>query len=140
MTHCSDCGAICTGGLSCSERFAQLLALDHSRREPWGSRHGQAFAAFALQHPTLYPRSLDHAWALLHQIYVVGEPPDRVLARLTACRGAVPPEWTPPPRPVSPARQPMVTIADLGDFAPETYPARLDAWCRATIAAWGDLQ
>jgi hypothetical protein len=30
-----------------------------------------------------------------------------------------------------------VTIADLGDFDREDYPARLDDWCRAVLAAWG---
>jgi catechol 2,3-dioxygenase-like lactoylglutathione lyase family enzyme len=45
-----------------------LLALDHSRQEPWGSRHGVAFAAFALQHPARYATSLDPAWATLHRM------------------------------------------------------------------------
>jgi hypothetical protein len=47
---CPECGATYSEeGDSCAARFDQLLALDHSRREPWGSRHGQAYAAFALQ-------------------------------------------------------------------------------------------
>ena len=50
-------------------RFELLLALDHSRAEPWGSRHGQAFAAFALQHPVRHAASLDVAWELLYRVY-----------------------------------------------------------------------
>jgi hypothetical protein len=26
---------------------------------------------------------------------------------------------------------------DLGDFAASTYATQLDAWCRATLVAWG---
>ena len=55
-TRCDECGARYTEpGDSCQARFDQLLALDHSRQEPWGSRHGLAFAAFALQHPRRFP-------------------------------------------------------------------------------------
>jgi uncharacterized protein DUF5946 len=137
VSQCPECGAVYPDETdSCAARFAMLLALDHSRREPWGSRHGVAFAAFALQHPTAYAASVDRAWAMLHRIYVAGVPAAEVIARLRACRGELPAEWRPPPRPPRPARAPRVTIADLGDFAPETYPAELDAWCRASIAAW----
>ena len=53
---CNECGARYGNSTdSCVVRFDQLLALDHSRREPWGSRHGLAFAVFALQHPQRYP-------------------------------------------------------------------------------------
>jgi hypothetical protein len=42
-----------------------------------------------------------------------------------------------PPLPPKPVALPTITIADLADFAPSTYSARLDAWCRAALAAWG---
>lgn len=135
--RCPECGAVYPAGDSCAARFAELLALDHSRREPWGSRHGQAFAAFALQHPATHARSLDHAWAALHRIYVHGEPPARVFGALVARGGAPPDGWHTPPRPAEPAHAPAVTIADLGGFAAETWPQHLDAWCRAALAAWG---
>jgi hypothetical protein len=61
-----------------------LIALDHERCEPWGSRHGQAFAAFTLQHPNAYTSSLDRAWAALHRIYIVGDAPKRVFDALRA--------------------------------------------------------
>src|SRR5205823_8749822 len=62
-THqCAECGAMYIDEFdSCAARFETLLAVDHSRREPWGSRHGQAFAAFALQHPNTCSSSLDRA-------------------------------------------------------------------------------
>jgi len=72
-SQCPECGATYSEeGDSCAARFDQLLALDHSRREPWGSRHGQAFAAFALQHPVIHEASLDRGWAALWRIYVAG--------------------------------------------------------------------
>jgi len=137
LTSCPDCGAVYTAvGDCCAARFDALLALDHSRQEPWGSRHGQAFAAFALQHPTAYAPSLDRAWAALHRIYVAGEAPARVFGALVASRAA-PAQWRTPPRPPRPVRAPPVTIADLADVAAVTYPARLDVWCRASLVAWG---
>jgi hypothetical protein len=137
-TRCPECGATyADADDSCAARFEALLALDHSRREPWGSRHGQAFAAYALQHPVAHARSLDRAWVALHRIYVAGEPPARVFGALVARRGAAPAHRTTPVRPARPLHPPSVTIADLADFAAATYPERLDAWCRASLEAWG---
>ena len=136
--RCFECGASYdAAGDSCSVRFEALLALDHSRQEPWGSRHGRAFAAFALQHPKTYASSVDRAWTVLHRIYVSGEEPAGVFAALIVSRGAVPANWVTPPRPMRMLAAPAVTIADLADFAPTSYPERLDAWCRAALAAWG---
>ena len=139
--RCSECGAeYADAEDSCTARFDALLALDHSRREPWGSRHGQAFAAFALQHPQRYASSLDRAWAVLHRIYVSGEAPAKVFAALVGARGELPPTWSVPRRASRPIAAPAVTIAELGDFEAETYAERLDAWCRATLVAWGDAR
>ncbi len=69
FARCPECGAAYqAAGDSCGARFDALLALDHARREPWGSRHGLAFAAFALQHPAAHAASLDRAWAALHRV------------------------------------------------------------------------
>lgn len=137
-SQCPECGATYElAGDSCRARFDILLALDHSRQEPWGSRHGQAFAAFALQHPLTHARSVDRAWAALYLIYVLGRPPAQVFAALAAARGAARAAWELPPRPARQAAAPSVTIADLGDFAAETYVERFDAWCRAALSAWG---
>jgi hypothetical protein len=137
-SRCPECDATYTvAGDCCVARFETLLALDHSRQEPWGSRHGQAFAAFALQHPVTHAASLDRAWAVLHRIYVVGTPPAQVFGALVAARGALPSVWGVPLRPAQRVGAPAVTIADLGDFAAPSYTERLDAWCRAALAAWG---
>jgi len=137
--RCPECGATYSEkGDSCAARFDQLLALDHSRREPWGSRHGQAFAAFALQHPVTHAVSLDRAWAALWRIYVWGESPARVFGALVAHRGTVPPgDKNVPTRRGARTRMPSITIRDLADFAAETYPTRLDAWCHASLQSWG---
>ena len=133
--RCAQCGAEYENeNDSCSARFDRLLALDHSRQEPWGSRHGQAFAAFALQHPATYPSSLDHAWQALFCIYFRGHQPAYVFAALRARRFV---DNDIPQRPDRRAEMPSVTIADLADFAADTYAERLDELCRASLAAWG---
>jgi hypothetical protein len=135
---CPECGAVyAVPGDRCAARFDTLLALDHSRQEPWGSRHGQAFAAYALQHPVAHAPSLDRAWLALHQIYVAGMAPERVFGALVAARGRMPMGWDVPARAARPVGTPALTIADLGDFDAATYAGRLDDWCRAALAAWG---
>src|SRR5262245_58855980 len=137
-TRCPGCGAsYARDDDSCSARFEQLLALDHSRQEPWGSRHGQAFAAFELQHPQRFATSLDHTWAALHRIYVAGERPSFVFDRLRADRRTALGEWDVPARPPRPVSAPPVTIADLGDFDADGYADQLDDWCRAALSMWG---
>lgn len=137
-TGCHECGAsYASDDDSCAARFERLLALDHSRQEPWGSRHGQAFAAFALQHPQRFATSLDHAWSALHRIYVAGDRPSFVFERLRSSRGSVPSDWIVPARTSIPVGRPSLTIADLDTFDAKTYAERLDAWCRATLGMWG---
>ena len=72
---CAQCRAHYTSPAdSCESRFDSLLALDHSRQEPWGSRHGSAFAAFVLQHPAGRSREmLERCWTLLYRIWIAGE-------------------------------------------------------------------
>lgn len=138
MNQCPECGACyATESDSCAARFEQLLALDHSRREPWGSRYGHAFAVFALQHPIRYSASVDRAWHSLYRIYVLQEAASEVFASMRSGRHekAAPPML--PTRPPLAGSLPSVTIANLGDFAATDYAAALDAWCRATLRAWG---
>ncbi|GAC1411075.1 MAG: hypothetical protein NVSMB53_06220 [Gemmatimonadaceae bacterium] len=138
MTQCLECGANYDGsGESCATRFAALLGLDHSRQEPWGSRHGQAFSAFALQHPATYASSLDRAWAALFLIYAMHTDPRYIFSVLRAYPHGIPPGWAVPPRPTQWTHYPEITIADLADFAADTYSDQLDAWCQATLAALG---
>jgi ribosomal protein S18 acetylase RimI-like enzyme len=139
VVHCClECGAeYQDAGDSCAARFDALLALDHSRQEPWGSRHGQAFAAFALQHPVRHASSLDSAWAALYRVVVQGAAPAEVFASIVRARGGLPATWGIPPRPAAPAMAPTVTIADLGAFTADRYPAQLDEWCRSALTMWG---
>lgn len=138
MNQCPECGASYAAVAdSCSARFEQLLALDHSRQEPWGSRHGQAFAVFALQHPIRFSASLDRAWQALYRIYVRGEAAPHVFASMRADSHANTAEVAVPTRPLKAVTLPSVTIADLGDFAADDYASALDGWCRATLHAWG---
>lgn len=104
LTRCADCGAAWRDGEdSCAARFDRLLALDHSRREPWGSRHGIAFAVYALQHLTQFPATSRS----------MRETPDLVV---------------PHPRDGF-----AVTIDALGDFDAASYVTALERWCVATL-------
>jgi len=138
MAVCPGCGAVyVSADESCAACFDELLALDHSRAEPWGRRHALAFSAYALQHPDRFARNvLERAWLLLYSVYVKGISADRVVEGLRRS-GKNRPDWAAPPLPSgTPAPSFAVTIADLGSFAAETYPEQLDSWCRATLAGW----
>lgn len=141
MPACPGCGAVYESAEeSCAARFEALLALDHSRVEPWGSRHALAFSAFALQHPDRFARDvLERAWLILFSVYVQGNDAGRVVKALRRA-GKRLPDWVLPPLPVgTPAPRFAVTIAGLGPFPAETYPAQLDAWCTAALAGWREL-
>jgi hypothetical protein len=138
MHQCPECGARYSSEQdSCAARFEQLLALDHSRQEPWGSRHGRAFAVFALQHPIQYSASADRGWQILYRIYVLHEAPSNVIASMRAGTSEKSAQLNVAPRPPAAVCLPAITIADLGDFAAGDYATALDAWCRATLDAWG---
>ncbi len=138
--HCSDCGAPTTGaGLTCTSRFEQLIALDHSRREPWGPRHGLAFAVYALQHPSRFDRSTrERSWLILYRVYRVGDDPTRLVEAIRRHRDPRPEAFGVPPLPdrADGGTFPM-TIADLGSLEAARYADDLDAWCRSTLAALG---
>ena len=137
---CQECGGrYDIADDDCFARFDRLLALDHSREEPWGSRHGLAFAAFALQHP-LNPRfspSLDAAWLALCSVYVIGKAPSFVFRALRSRDLQLSEHTGIPMRPGAPLAKPSVSICDLQGFEAATYAHRLDDWCRATLEAWG---
>lgn len=144
---CPDCGAQSPDPAdSCALRFDALLALDHSRQEPWGSRHGLAFAAFALQHPSRFRGATrDRAYAMLVAAYRRGEPLSHVMreARRAQAGGGVATATPVPSSPAMSASAPphperpsfAITIHDLGAFDEATYAVLLDAWCRATLNA-----
>ncbi len=133
---CPDCGArYDRAGECCQQRFDVLLALDHSRREPWGSRHGLAFATFALQHPSLHSeatRILAHE--CLTRVLTRREPLADVVAdfraRQVSSRSSVAGRDVPVRR-----TDFAVTIASLGEFDADRYADELDAWARATLAS-----
>ena len=139
MSTCPECGATFEAeGDNCQRRFDALLALDHSRTEPWGSRHGLAFSAFALQHPDRFPADVPRrAWIMLYSVYVLNNDYLRVTAALRRM-GRKNPDWDVPALPPSPPGGSFATtIADLGSFAAESYPRQLDNWCRASLQGWG---
>jgi hypothetical protein len=138
---CSQCGAgYEAADDSCESRFDALLALDHSRREPWGSRHGSTFSAFTLQHPRGRPReALEQCWTLLYRIWIGGDDPQAVAQGLRRVNAGEEVSWTVPPLPADAGapRRFSVTIADLGDFDADRFAPMLEAWCRATLEAFG---
>jgi hypothetical protein len=129
---CGDCGARYDApGDDCAARFAMLLALDHSRQEPWGSRHGLAFAVYALQHPGAHDaRTRRRALEFLDRVLRRGEPIAEVVRTFRARGGDDPVADAPAPPSAGPY---TVTIADLGTFDAATYAADLERWCRATL-------
>jgi len=134
--RCAECGATWRDPEdACAARFDRLLALDHARREPWGSRHGLAFAVYALQHPSRFPAtSRVAAVDLLAGVYRRGEDPAWAVRRLrTAMAGRKPASGTPDASVPHPRDGFPVTIASLGTCEAETYATALDAWCRATL-------
>jgi hypothetical protein len=138
---CAQCRAHYTSPAdSCESRFDSLLALDHSRQEPWGSRHGSAFAAFVLQHPAGRSREmLERCWTLLYRIWIAGEDSRAVAHALRRIEdGYLEPSNAPPlPANMPTIRSYRVTIADLDDFEADSYPRLLADWCRATLQALG---
>lgn len=137
---CPDCGATyATPGVDCQARFHALLALDHSRREPWGPLHGLAFAAFALQHPSIHDRATAvRAWIGLWRVVHGGDDVRRVFTALRRVAPAVPEDWGVPPLPAAPPAGGAyrVTIADLGDFDAASYAERALDWARAAVEHW----
>jgi len=137
---CPECGARYPDPAhSCAERFQTLLALDHSREEPWGSRHGIVFSCYSLQHPLHQPDGvIERAWLVLHRLVAAGDDPVRLFTGLRRSSEARPAGWDAPPLPSQPVPGGPydVTIADLGGFEAATYPARVDAWARATYRRW----
>jgi hypothetical protein len=141
MPACPACGAVySSAGDNCASRFESLLALDHSRTEPWGSRHGLAVSAYALQHPDRFPPDvLERGWLMLFSIYVKGRDPAKIVSALRRL-GRRSPDWDLPNLPAG--NHPThftVTIADLGSFPAETYPVQPDLWCQSTLAAWQSI-
>lgn len=140
MAQCPGCGA--AGGPSCEELFGRLLALDHSREEPWGPLHGVVVAAYRLQHERLAERDRTLLLELLRVFVDDGlEQANRLLesrVRSNSHRNRRPP---PPsagegPRPGAFGAT-IAEVAAGGDFPAAGHPERVAAWAEAVLDAWG---
>lgn len=112
MGACEECGAA-TGEATCAELFDRLLALDHSRQQPWGSLHGEAVACYFAQHPNA-PRAPYDIAPLLQ----------RLRRFIADDQRATRPETT--------------TIHDVavdGSFPSAGHRERLERWARSILAA-----
>lgn len=151
LTPCPQCGAKFRDGETCADRFNTLLALDHSRQEPWGSRHGLAFAVYTLQHSFNIPRAtLENCWLMMSRVYEHGDDTAAVVqgirqsyrgrhdATYSKANRDLAEKWNGTELPVrtSPPNHFAITIADLADFSAGSYPSMLDAWCTATMNSW----
>ncbi|MGI6877129.1 DUF5946 family protein [Amycolatopsis sp. 3B14] len=134
---CAECG----GAGPCEELFHVVLALDHSRREPWGPLHGVTVACFLLQHPSRVPeRDRGRNWAIVRAFADGGRP---AVAGLTAAvrranshraRGALP-EFDAPPGGAGSFEVTIADVAQDGTFPAAGFEERVRAWARATLDA-----
>jgi hypothetical protein len=76
---------------------------------------------------------------LLYRTWIAGDDPRHVARVLRQHEEGITPRWIVPPFPSDAAapRRFRVTIADLGSFEADTFPAHLEAWCRATLDLLG---
>ncbi|WP_232665274.1 DUF5946 family protein [Pseudonocardia sp. TRM90224] len=125
------------------ELFHELLALDHSRRPPWGPLHGVVVACHLLQTAPGQVRSDDPRLVLLRDFVDGGL--QAVAERAAASRRGNSHRsrsaW--PPEPSGPElAEPggfAVTIADVaveGTFPADGYEERVARWAAATLGAW----
>ncbi len=149
MHQCPDCGAS-VALHTCDDLFQELLALDHSRRAPWGPLHGIAVACFLLQHSSRLGEDDRHLyWSMLHAylsggLASVAPMTDRVRQLNSHRRGGLTPEpadfpGAPPFPGAMPPRDYATTIADValgGSFSAAGYDRRVHTWAEDTIRAW----
>lgn len=143
MNACPECGA--AGESPCEELFHRLLALDHSRREPWGPLHGVAVACYHLQHPDSLPGGAhDFTLRLLRAHVESGPEAARKLTegarRANSHRNRQSEHAAGAPRKGAPSGF-AFTIAEAsggGHFPVEGHPERVRAWAEATLSAWRD--
>lgn len=107
---CEECGAP-TVEATCAELFDRLLALDHSRQQPWGSLHGEAVACYFAQHRNAprSPREVGPLFARLEH-FVAGESEGTPIMTIHA-------------------------VAVDGSFPAAGYQERLTQWARSILAA-----
>ncbi|NUP49039.1 MAG: hypothetical protein HOW97_17290 [Catenulispora sp.] len=141
MNPCPECGA---ASGACDELFSALLALDHSRTEPWGPLHGVSVSCYFLQHPGRSAAShRAREWELVHAYLDGGLAAVAWTARRARSenshRG---PGLTTPAMPAVRAVPPTVFAVTIEEVAVDgTFPAggfadRVTAWAAATVRAW----
>ncbi|MFH9347671.1 DUF5946 family protein [Kitasatospora sp. NPDC017646] len=141
------CGAC--GARGCEELFHGLLALDHSRAEPWGPLHGVSVSCFLLQHPARLPADGGAAARGLLRAYLDGGLPavDRLIGRARAANshrvtGRSAPGGAVPPGREAPRGGFAVTVEEVaqdGTFPAAGFPDRVRAWAAATLEVWGPV-
>lgn len=153
VRQCPECGGL-VSPRSCDDLFQELLALDHSRRAPWGPLHGIAVACFFLQHSSRMPsaaRSL--YWAVLHAymrdgLAAAGPMAERVRKLNSHRRGGRAPRagdypGAPPFPETGPPRDFATTIADVsadGSFPAAGHEERVRRWAADTVGSWQGTQ
>ncbi|MDH6228450.1 DUF5946 family protein [Streptomyces sp. MJP52] len=146
MESCAECGAP-AGPRSCGELFDVLLALDHSRRAPWGPLHGVSVSCFLLQHPSRLPDDGATAREILHAYLEGGlDEVNRLVGRARRgnshrVRGRPSPGVRDPalPHRDAPRSRFSVTVHDVavdGTFPSPDFTDRVKAWAAATVDAW----
>ena len=143
MDTCPECGA--HSATPCEELFHRLLALDHSRQEPWGPLHGATVACYLLQHPSALPQGgHDFPLELLRVHVENGAEASRRLTersrRANSHRVRDREQAAPASSPEAPAgfRFTIAETSEDGGFPAEGHPERVRAWAESTLAAWHD--
>ncbi|MBD0691782.1 DUF5946 family protein [Streptomyces sp. CBMA123] len=146
MTGAEPCGEC--GARGCAGLFHGLLALDHSRAQPWGPLHGVSVSCFLLQHPGRLPGDGGAGARGLLRAYLDGGLPavERLVGRTRRANSHRVPGRPPTGAAVRPGGEAprggfAVTIEEVavdGTFPADGFPERVRAWAAATLAAWGD--
>jgi Family of unknown function (DUF5946) len=129
---------------TCPDLFLGLLALDHSRRQPWGAYHGVSVATYLLQHPSLSaPAMLPAQWSMVNVFAQDGIAAVQAFAAARVARNRGGSRQTGEPAADVDLGHPpgafAVTIADVsvdGSFPAAGFQARVALWVQATIEAW----
>ncbi|GAA1997578.1 DUF5946 family protein [Catenulispora subtropica] len=141
MEPCAECGA---ASGSCDALFHGLLALDHSRQEPWGPLHGVSVSCYFLQHPSRATAGhRGREWELV-RAYLDGglAAVDWVVRRARSENSHRSPGLSVPEPPrvrQEPPARFAVTIEDVavdGTFPADGFADRVTAWAAATAEAW----
>ena len=150
MESCAECGAPMQPR-SCDDLFHTLLALDHSRQEPWGPLHGVSVSCFLLQHHSRIPDDDAMPWALvrgyleggLDEIEQLVENARRGNSHRLNAGPARVAHAAASPRATAPPSHFAVTIEDValdGSFPAAGFAERVKDWSAATVDGWSRVR